>query len=389
MTTVRLLRFAKKRTIAAHRQVINARFRFRLRYPLWQLAFPMYLRLTFFCGAGGLSLRLKTAGIGIVAGFDNDPRCKYPFESNIGAGFFQQDVRTITKERLERLWPAQSIRLLAGCAPCQPFSKHRRGADTSSDREWPLLGSFGSLVAQTLPQLVTMENVLGIASTTVFKDFLALLLDNHYAVDYRSCYGPNYGLPQHRRRLVLLASRIGPIQVPVGDPSSVTVTVRQVIGDLPPVRHGQATLVDPLHASRTLHPINLRRIQASQPGGTWNDWPVELRAPCHNKASGRTFKSVYARMEWDQPSPTITTQAHNFGTGRFGHPEQDRAITLREAAMLQGFPRDYRFVRPSERVEFTPLGKLIGNAVPPPLGKAIGVALIERARHPESEEGLS
>jgi DNA (cytosine-5)-methyltransferase 1 len=125
--------------------------------------------------------------------------------------------------------------------------------------------------------------------------------------------------------------------------------------------------------------INLLRIRASRPGGTWHDWPVELRAPCHQRASGSSFKSVYARMSWDEPSPTITASAHNFGTGRFGHPSQDRSISLREAAILQSFPATYQFVAPEAKVEFAPLGRLIGNAVPPLLARHIGKAVIRHA----------
>src|SRR5207249_7390346 len=113
------------------------------------------------------------------------------------------------------------------------------------------------------------------------------------------------------------------------------------------------------------------------PGGTWQDWPVALRAPCHQRESGATFRNVYARMEWDEPAPTITTMAYNFGTGRFGHPEQDRAISLREAAILQGFPQTYRFVRRNGPVEFLSMGRLIGNAVPPMIAKAVGGALMD------------
>lgn len=121
----------------------------------------------------------------------------------------------------------------------------------------------------------------------------------------------------------------------------------------------------------------MSRIKASTPGGTWKDWPEGLRAPCHRRETGATFRNVYARMEWDKPSPTITTLAHNFGTGRFGHPEQDRALSLREAALRQGFPREYGFVRNGERVLFDRIGRLIGNAVPPPLGRAVGEAIID------------
>lgn len=335
-----------------------------------------------FCGAGGLSYGLQQAGIGIVAGFDIDSRCKYPFEHNIGAGFFEQDVKTVTAEQLNRLWGRDAVRLLAGCAPCQPFSTHRRGADASTHRAWPLLGEFGRLVEETLPEFVTMENVIGLRRSDIFRNFVSILDKNEYVFDYSVCNGADYGLGQVRRRLVLVASRIGPVGVPTGFKGQAPPTVRSVIGKLPPVGHGEVSPRDPMHAARTLTDVNLQRMKASKPGGTWRDWPVELRAPCHQKASGGTFQSVYARMEWDKPSPTITTQSFNFGTGRFGHPEQDRALTLREASMLQGFHREYQFVRPGEKVEFAALGRLIGNAVPPPLGKAIGEALVERACNP-------
>jgi DNA (cytosine-5)-methyltransferase 1 len=151
--------------------------------------------------------------------------------------------------------------------------------------------------------------------------------------------------------------------------------VRDEIGGLPKLKSGAADPDDPLHRTRDLSEINLKRIRASVPGGTWEQWPEDLRSPCHRKKSGATFRNVYARMEWDKPAPTITTLSYNFGTGRFGHPEQDRGLSLREAAMLQGFPSTYRFVAEDDPVYFNPLGRLIGNAVPPPLGKAVGEAV--------------
>jgi DNA (cytosine-5)-methyltransferase 1 len=174
-----------------------------------------------------------------------------------------------------------------------------------------------------------------------------------------------------------LASRLGPIEVPASAAgASKAATVKTRIGNLRPIEAGGQDPADPLHTSRALTAINLERIRASTPGGTWEDWPKRLLAPCHRRSTGATFRNVYARMEWDKPSPTITTLAYNFGTGRFGHPDQDRPISLREAAMLQGFPRTYRFVKPGERVAFNRLGRLIGNAVPPPLAKAVGRAII-------------
>jgi len=129
----------------------------------------------------------------------------------------------------------------------------------------------------------------------------------------------------------------------------------------------------------SLSPLNLRRIKASRPGGTWRNWPPELQAACHRKTTGATYPSVYGRMEWDRPAPTITTQCFGYGNGRFGHPEQDRAISLREAAMLQTFPEMYAFAPPGASIKFNKMGRLIGNAVPVRLGEVIAQSLIGHA----------
>jgi len=338
---------------------------------------PKVVAIDLFCGAGGLSQGLQDAGVSVVAGVDLDPACRYPFESNIDAAFLEKDVHDVTSAHLSALWSGGAVRLLAGCAPCQPFSPYRRGVDMSGDQQWSLLAEFGRLARETRPELVTMENTPRIGSTAVFGDFVNDLRAAGYNVSWRSCHAPDYGLPQSRRRLVLLASLLGPIEMPDG-PScgGPHATVRDAIAHLPPIVSGGTDPDDPLHKSRALTEINLRRIRASRPGGTWEEWPEALRAPCHRKKSGSSFRNVYARMEWDRPAPTITTLAHNFGTGRFGHPEQDRPISLREAAILQGFPRAYRFVRPQDDVHFAHLGRLIGNAVPPPLAKAIGECVV-------------
>jgi DNA (cytosine-5)-methyltransferase 1 len=326
-----------------------------------------------FCGAGGLSYGLQKAGIPVVAGVDLDPSCRYPFEANIGSAYIERDVRDVTAAHLNPLWIDGALKLLAGCAPCQPFSPYRKGRDTSDEADWSLLAEFGRIVAESEPDLVTIENVPRMSSAAVFKDFAESLEDLGYEVDWKSCRAADYGLPQTRRRLVLLASKMGPIKVPPGrlSPSKYR-TVRETIGKLPGLAAGGSDKADPLHKCRGLSALNLERIQASKPGGTWEQWPNRLLSPCHKKASGATFRNVYARMDWDRPAPTITTLAHNFGTGRFGHPAQDRAISLREAAMLQGFPRKYQFVRAKEEVALTKVGRLIGNAVPPPLAEAIG-----------------
>ena len=334
-----------------------------------------------FCGIGGLSYGLASAGVNVVAGIDVDGSCKFPFEANVsGAEFIERDIREVTAEYLSGLWPEGATRLLAGCAPCQPFSSYRRDVSPSNDHRWELLNEFGRLVEDTQPEFVTTENVPRIEGKAVFASFVAMLDDLGYSVDsdVRRC--TDYGLAQNRRRLVLVASRLGTAEVPDGDRrGQPPKTVRQAIGNLPVIEAGSADEADPVHRSRGLSKLNKKRMAASKPGGTWHDWPVKLRAPCHRRASGAAFKNVYARMSWDKPSPTITTYFHNFGAGRFGHPdpEQHRTISLREAAILQGFPDHYRFAPDGEAAPLTTLGRHIGNAVPPPLGAAIGRSFVK------------
>ncbi len=331
-----------------------------------------------FCGAGGLTQGLRRAGVQVVAGIDLDPSCEHPFEHNSGARFLLRDIASISGADLAAYYPLGAVRLLAGCAPCSPFSPFRHGEDTSKDSKWCLLAEFERLVAELEPELVTMENVPGLGTKKIFHSFVKQLTVLGFNVAWGSLYCPRYRVPQHRRRLVLVASRIGPIRLPpprVKDRRSF-LTVKHAISRLPAVDAGSVDPMDPLHRARSVNDLNLRRLQASRPGGTWYDWPDELRSPCHRRATGSTFRNVYARMRWDEPSPTITTEAYNFGTGRFGHPEQDRSLTLREAAILQTFPRDYSFVADGSRPDFLKVGRLIGNAVPPRLAYYIGLELV-------------
>jgi DNA (cytosine-5)-methyltransferase 1 len=215
-----------------------------------------------------------------------------------------------------------------------------------------------------------MENVPTVAKHVVFHDFVRSLKELGYHVWFDVVDSAKYGVPQMRRRMVLLASLHGPISI--SEPTHLKpITVRQAIGRLRPLSAGETAPRDKLHISSKLSDKNLARIQASRPGGTWRDWPPHLVADCHRAESGRTYPGVYGRMEWDKPAPTMTTQCFGFGNGRFGHPEQDRAISLREAAILQSFPRNYAFIPPGGEVQLKALGRLIGNAVPVDLGRAI------------------
>ena len=333
-----------------------------------------------FCGVGGLTYGLEQTGIKVIAGIDIDETCKYAYKQNNEAKFVRKNIDSVTSDYLSSLYPEDDIKLLVGCAPCQPFSPHTyKQKDRESDEKWGLLTNMQQLVEDVEPEIVSMENVPPLQNQEVFTDFVDTLHALKYKVRHKVLYCPDYGVPQKRRRLVLIASKLGEISLPPKTHATSGQnglepyrTVRDAIEDLPKITDGQICDTDSLHRSRSLSTRNKERIQQSKPGGTWLDWDEELRAPCHQRSSGQTYKSVYARMEWDQPAPTITTQFYNFGTGRFGHPKQDRALSLREGALLQTFPEDYEFIDPSAPASLTRLGIHIGNAVPVQLATVIG-----------------
>ena len=330
-----------------------------------------------FCGAGGLTHGLEKAGIDVSLGVDVDQACEFPYTRNNQAKFLLKSVEDLKSQDIEKMFPKNGIHLLAGCAPCQTFSTYNQKA-TSADDRWWLLNQFARLVKELTPHLVTMENVPRLILRDVFKQFVNDLQSARYHVTYGIVNCADYGIPQQRQRLVLLASRLGPISLLTPSEFGAELsTVREKIGDLPPLEAGEIDKADPLHQASALTRINMSRIKASRPGGTWREWEKTLVADCHKKRTGKTYPSVYGRMSWDEPAPTITTQFFGFGNGRFGHPEQDRAISLREGAILQSFPRDYVFVTSDEPVYKKSLGRLIGNAVPVQLGKVIGLSILE------------
>lgn len=340
-----------------------------------------------FCGVGGLTHGLIQAGIDVIAGIDQDASCRFAYEANNPAKFIQSDIRTISAKAVMELYPPQTIQVLCGCAPCQPFSKHtqKKRKQTrpgqSEDQNWGLLTSFADIIRTGQPDIVSMENVFSITKEAVFKDFLALLAENHYHASWKNVYCPDYGIPQNRKRLVCLASKKGKIRlVPPTHNGQTYPTPREFIGGLPPLVAGGASSNDILHRASKLTSLNLERIRQSKPGGTWRDWHPSLVARCHQKLSGKSYSGVYARMEWDKPSPTVTTQFFRYGTGRFGHPEQDRALSLREGALLQTFPESYQFVPQGKTPSFTETGRHIGNAVPVTLGFIIGQSIIEHVQ---------
>ncbi|WP_447592629.1 DNA cytosine methyltransferase [Aquipseudomonas campi] len=329
-----------------------------------------------FCGAGGLTAGLLKTGISVRAGYDIDLNCEYAYKTNNGAEFIAESVEIAKVEDVAAWYRSGRIKLLAGCAPCQPFSTYNQGRDTSTDRKWPLLYSFEKLIKGIKPELVTMENVPDVTKHKVYHDFVQGLKDEGYELWEGTIHCIEYGLPQQRKRHVLLASKLGPISMIPKTHVGKPVTVKEAIGHLPKIAAGERDPKDPLHRAATLNALNLTRIMLSKPGGTWKDWPEHIRADCHRKASGKTYPSVYGRMRGDEPGPTMTTLCYGFGNGRFGHYDKDqaRAISLREAATLQSFPDDYEFMPPG-KITFKAVGRMIGNAVPVRLGEIIGLSI--------------
>jgi len=209
-----------------------------------------------------------------------------------------------------------------------------------------------------------------------FDEFKTALETCGYHVWHKVIRCAEYGVPQKRSRLVLLASRHGSIKMiaPTHKADGFR-TVKTAIGECPRIKAGGADAKDPLHKSSKLSETNMRRIRQSRPGGSWRDWDKHLVSECHTRATGRTYPSVYGRMKWNEPAPTITTQFLGFGNGRFGHPTQNRAISLREGALLQSFPKGYTFIEKGRPVRMRELGRMIGNAVPPRLARAIAKSI--------------
>ena len=345
-----------------------------------------------FCGAGGLSCGLHQAGIDTICGVDIDKACEYPFEVNGNGRFWLKDITTLSPEWVRNTydnhtnWNYDIPRILAGCPPCPPFSPLNRsnvnyGEEKKlCDPRTDLLNDYERMINGAEPDIIIMENVPDMIYTDLFLKFLKHLKTLDYHVWYGIVLCADYGVPQSRRRLILLASRYGPITMMHPTHSVKRVTVRDTISHLPRLSHGETHSADKLHRCSQLETLGLRRIRATRDGTTWKDWPRELWADRHKRyydenPNCRNFLDVGMRLPWDGIGSTITTSFYCYMSGRFGHPDQDRAISLREGALLQTFPADYRFC-PDEDITITGCSRLIGNAVPPRIGKVIGESVM-------------
>jgi DNA (cytosine-5)-methyltransferase 1 len=320
------------------------------------------LAIDLFCGCGGLTLGLRQAGFRVIGAVDNDALSVETYRQNHRrVTVWEKDIRKLAVSKVKSRLKIRRGRLdlLAGCPPCQGFSTLRtlNGALVIDDARNDLLLEFQRFVEGLRPRAVMMENVPGMAGNEKFSAFRRKLKNLGYVGEYRILNAAEYGVPQRRRRLIYLAGY--GMAIPFADPLPRHRTVRNAIGGLP--KAGESG--DPMHdipehrTSRVMQFIH--RIPKN--GGSRTDLPEEDQLDCHRRCNG--FKDVYGRMAWDDVAPTITSGCFNPSKGRFLHPEEDRAITMREAALLQGFPRRYKFPINTSK---TSLALMIGNALPPP-----------------------
>jgi DNA (cytosine-5)-methyltransferase 1 len=323
-----------------------------------------------FCGAGGMSLGLKQSGLDVLVGVDSEDSCRFPYEHNLSPSEFKlRDVTQLSPDEVRGWYPENGWRVLVACPPCQPFSSYSNTSDTSGSPKKELVFEVLRITSSLMPEIVVMENVSGVLRDWRFSRFIEEMRNIGFLANYGACNLQDYGVPQSRQRALFIFSRVGEIKLPT---KQRVRTVRDFIGHLPQLGQGCASGLDPLHRAASLSETNLMRIRASKPGGSWRDWPDKLILPCHRRPTGKTFSGVYGRMRWDEPGPTITTQFYSYGSGRFGHPEQDRALSLREGALLQGFPDNFKFFSDGENPSLRDVGRFIGNAVPVMVGRLLG-----------------
>ena len=334
-----------------------------------------------FCGAGGLGLGLKQAGYNILLSFDIDQICIDTINANkkyFGHPAESADISDMLNGELLKKCNLErgELFLLAGGPPCQGFSIQRRGSDIDKRNE--LVLKYGKLIEELYPMYFVMENVTGIAGKrgkTILQQLIEDVEKIGYTVHIKLLDAQDYGVPQRRKRYFIVGERkdLGE-HYEYPHPLDYRRTVRDVIGDLPsPPDDGTDHPDISLHRRDRLSPLNLKRMKSLKEGQGRDDLPMELRADCHKiDSSVIGFRNVYGRMIWDDVAPTITARFDSFTSGQFGHPVQNRSISLREGALLQCFPMDFVFT--GNKVD---IARQIGNAVPPLLAKQIGKSIIE------------
>lgn len=337
--------------------------------------------IDLFSGCGGLSYGLKQAKFKVLAALELDAVAAATYRLNHPRiPLKEADIRSIDGKTWMNELTIQpgELDLLAGCPPCQGFSRLRtkNGVRSNRDDRNRLLLDMARLVEDFMPKVVMMENVPGLKDRRIFKEFVRVLKRNGYIPTWDVHDVQHYGVPQRRKRLVLVAGR--GFVIPFGSMSRTVRTVRSAIGNLKPAGNSG----DPLHDFPESRTQRMREWISLIPkdGGGRLDLPLEMQRPCHRRSDG--FKDVYGRMAWDEVAPTITGGCFNPSKGRFLHPEENRNITIREASLLQTFPRSFRLPKDFTKTE---AALMIGNALPPEFVKRQAVAIrkaIDTANNP-------
>ena len=338
----------------------------------------MIKAIDFFCGAGGLTRGLLNAGIEVLAGVDNDERLRETYiHNNEPSRFINSDINKIQIHRLHEILGIQDqdATLYAACTPCQPFSTLNRLQ--GKDKRKILLLSFARIVKESPPDFIIVENVPGLNNAIgkeIYKKFLKALKKCGFTEAADLLDAKHFEVPQTRKRFILVASRHGSISLPSPETDANRfTTVRECIEKYPVIANGEASTAYANHIAKKLKPHLLRIVEAvPKDGGSRRDVAdMSILLKCHQR-NPNVHKDVFGRMVWDAPSPTLTCRCIDVYCGRFTHPEQDRGISLREAAALQTFGDDYEFFGKS----FLGISRQIGNAVPVKLAEQLGKSII-------------
>lgn len=337
----------------------------------------------FFCGGGGMSFGMQQSGIEILAGIDNEESCKATYEANIGKGkFINADVFGLKEKELQKrlgLKRRDKNLILIGCSPCQFWSIINTNKSKSQQSK-NLLIEFRRFVEYLKPGYVIVENVPGVLrkkKESGLEDFINWLEENKYSVHFDIHNVNDFGVPQNRNRFTLVANRVTKKKLFPEPIKGEKPKVKDFIGrnnGFEDIEAGHTDTSDFMHTSSALSKLNLKRIRkVPKNGGNRLSFAddEELQLSCF-KGKDNSFKDSFSRIWWNKPSPTITTKFNSISNGRFGHPDNDRGISLREGAVLQSFPKDYIFYGSS----IGSIARLIGNAVPPIYAAKIGKSLI-------------
>lgn len=322
-----------------------------------------YIAIDLFSGCGGSSESMRRAEFRVEVAIDSDTDAIRAYEMNHpDTVTLNEDIRDIDTRRIRNILRKRRIHLLVGCPPCQGFSGLRRlnKEKIISDERNRLILDYLRFIDELRPLTIMMENVTGLAEYYLFSNVVRELKKMGYSIEIKILDAKDYGVPQRRKRLVLVGSLIGLINIQ--KPTCEKVTVRNAIGDIESIDKTS----DPLHKITVNHTPRIREMIALIPknGGSRKDLPKEYILKCHLEERVG-FDDIYGRLRWDDYSSTITGGCLNPSKGRFLHPEENRVITPREASLLQSFPSEYKFPL---NVSKTSLAKMIGEALPPKFG---------------------